>query len=649
MIEEKELLDIFPAVSYDSWKAQAVKDLKGADFDKKLLTHTDEGITLQPLYTKSDLPQDADSLPRRFHKAQAGLWQLQQEIRESDPVKFNAALRNELEKGLNVIVLPVCQGVPPVQTALHIHNLEDLQKALEGIDLTKYPLLVRSGESAEAWQESFAALADLRGEKLEDWHLSILADPFSFWAEYSKSSAKAESIFQSLRRSLKKNLSVKGLEINTAIWHNAGASATQELALALLMIVEYIDETEDTELKAEHILQKLSVHFAVGNHYFMELAKFRAFRLLWDTLLDAWQVKSIPPHITAETSHYFATKVDAFTNVLRSATQTFSAIAGGVDGITVHPHDAAFQESSEFSRRIARNIQLILRDEAHLGEVSDPAGGSYFVESLTDELADAAWKLFQQWHAQGGFLNLFKGGELQKLTAEIHQKRLEQINKRKQHIVGVNAYVDLKTKVPVAAKLKNEVVILENSVQLFENPIQFLKGGGSIYTLQKSLLGEAKGETFPNLEKFTLAENYERLRQIYEQHAAEKQPLKVMLLTFGSLKEYKSRAEFSRGFMEIGGYPAIYSEAYKTVEAVAAFDEKCDILVICSSDEQYITNGEALIKTLREKYPDCYLILAGRPPENKARLEAAGLNNFIFLGADAYAIHRTIFREKGVL
>jgi methylmalonyl-CoA mutase len=649
MTEEKDLLELFPPATYEMWKAQAVKDLKGADFDKKLLTHTDEGIPLQPLYTKADLPINADTLPRRFHKAQAGVWELQQEIRESDPAKFNAALHKELKRGLNAIVLPVCKGVKSQQTALHIHNLEDLQKALEGIDLKRFPLLVRTGESAEAWQECFTALADLRAEKLEDWQISILADPFSFWAEYGKSSAKTENIYESLKRSLKENLSGKGLEINTAIWHNVGASATQELALALLMIVEYIDKTEDTELQPEHILQKLSIHFSVGTHFFMELAKFRAFRMLWETLLDAWQVKSIPPHITAETSRYFATKVDPFTNVLRSATETFSAIAGGVDGITVHPHDAAFQESSEFSRRIARNLQFILRDEAHLGEVTDPAGGSYFVEKLTEELAEKAWQLFQEWQAKGGFLQLLKYGELQKAVCAVHSKRLERIYKRKQTIVGVNAYVDLKTKVPVRPDLQNESAEPEKTIQMIENPIQFLKGGGSIDTLQQSLLGEAKGETFPTLDKFTLAENYEHLRQIYEQYAAENPPLKVTLLTFGSLKEYKPRADFSRGFMEIGGYPAIYSEAYKTAEEVASFDEKCDVLVICSSDEQYVANGEALIKTLREKFPDSYLILAGRPTENKAQLESAGLNNYIFLGADAYAIHQTIFREKGVL
>lgn len=678
----------FLSVSYDMWKNQALSDLNGADFDKKLSSMTEEGILLKPIYTKDDLPDNIADY-RRFHKANPS-WLLLQTLDERDPEKYNQALHDALDRGVNAVVIQPdsvsAASLDPDQAeksyeGVSVCRLEDIELILKDIDLEEFPVQIRCGERNEVWLMALQALP-VDTEKINGL---VTADPMHMLVKNGVLRASLASNFASIKRSFRWAVNhhspLKLLEVNTVQYHNSGAQAVQELAFAFSTLTEYVTRLADNEHSPEAILRRCAVHFAIGSNYFMEVAKFRAFRKVWHTFLEAYHLEYFPPFITAETSSYAQTRIDPFTNVLRGTTESFSAMAGGVDGITVHRHDKLIRNASEFSRRLSRNIQLVLRDEVHLDIVNDPAGGSWYVEVLTEELIQKAWTEFQQIEAAGGILAELKQGHIQKILEELHLKREKKVRKRQQIIVGVNAYSDLKTPVQACITRENDdsamridriqqfraegqVVdhnkILDILTQWSRNApersikkgAELLRAGATFGEITKTLTDPAEpDEKIVPLIEHRLAESFESLRQIHENYAKDKARLTVTLLNLGTVRDFKSRADFSRTFMEIGGYGIFYMPQFGTTdEAIkAAIANDSDIVVLCSSDEWYQENALSVVQKLNENEPSILLLLAGRPGENEQELRANGLDDFIYLGADAYALHYSLLSRKGVI
>ena len=242
------------------------------------------------------------------------------------------------------------------------------------------------------------------------------------------------------------NLKVIG--INTLPYVNAGASSVQELAIAISTFVHYVNNLSERGVSAEDVFSKTIFTFGISSNYFMDIAKFRAIRVLLENIAENYQVElgKCKPKISAKSSDYYQTNLDPYVNMLRSTTQAFSAIVGGVDSITTLPFDETIRKSDNFSRRIARNIHTILREESHLDQVIDPAGGSYFIETLTEELAKSAWNLFKQIENNGGILESLKNNFIQTEIEKVADERSKDINKRKSVIVGTNMFADIKEK-----------------------------------------------------------------------------------------------------------------------------------------------------------------------------------------------------------
>jgi methylmalonyl-CoA mutase len=417
----------------------------------------------------------------------------------------------------------------------------------------------------------------------------------------------------------------------------------------------------------------------------MEVAKLRAARLLWSKILEAYSVKEEKQKIFihSKTSQFNQTYFDPFVNSLRTTTEAFSAIVGGVDSIQTNPYDESFNVSDDFSKRLARNTQIILKEESHLDQVIDPAGGSYFVEKLTDDIANAAWKLFQIIEEKGGMLKAIQSGFIQDEIAKIADVKKKDFAKRKSILVGTNMYAnpkeemiektnkDLNTvykkrveyiqKYRITGDDKKHSSILDKlqkiadtkSYDLIDNAIDAYLEGASLGEISKSIRASAeKGISVASLKPFRLAEMFEDLRITSENYKKKtgSRP-KVFLATMGPLKQFKGRADFSRAFFEVGGFEIIYPNGFVTTdEAVKnAIDSKAQAVVICSTDDTYPELVPPIVKGIKEKSKDIAVVIAGYPKDQIEEHTKSGVDDFIYLGVDAYLVLNTLLKKIGAI
>jgi methylmalonyl-CoA mutase len=471
---------------------------------------------------------------------------------------------------------------------------------------------------------------------------------------------------------IKSNSPIKTIGVSGLSFNNSGANAVQELAFTLATAVEYLNEMIERGLKVDDVAKRIKFTFGIGSFYFMEVAKLRAARLLWSKILEAYNVKEENQKIFihGQTSQFNQTYFDPFVNSLRTTTEAFSAIVGGVDSIHTNAYDESFNDSNDFSRRLARNTQIILKEESHLDQVIDPAGGSYFVEKLTDDIANAAWKLFQTIEEKGGMLKAIQSGFVQDEIAKIAETKKKDFAKRKSVLVGTNMYANPKEemieikKTDLNAVYKKRVEYIQKyrvngdnkkhssildklqkiadtkSYDLIDSAVDAFLEGASLGEISKSIRASAeKGISVNPLIQFRLSEMFEELRIASENFKKKtgSKP-KVFLATMGPLKQFKGRADFSRAFFEVGGFEIVYPNGFATTdEAVkAAIESKAQAVVICSTDDTYPELVPAIVKGIKEKSKDVAVILAGYPKDQIEEHKKSGVDDFIYLGADAH-------------
>ena len=616
MAENKEkLFSDFPPVTTQEWKDKIMADLKGADYEKKLVWKTNEGFKVQPFYRKEDIEglKTTDGLPGTFpyvrgNKKDDNTWFIRQDIRVEDPKETNRKALDILNKGVDSLGFKIkakdlnteyirtllndicCECIELNFSTCQRHNLE-LAKLL-----------------ADYFKEKNYDPAKLQG--------SLDFDPISRMMKKGKDTSVLIKQAKELVETLAPFPKFRCISVNANALNNAGAYIYQELGYALSWGNEYLNQLTEAGVPAALAAKKIKFNFGISSNYFMEIAKFRAARMLWANIVKAYN--PICPRtdcsntgedgtcycackmaIHAETSKFNMTLFDAHVNLLRTQTETMSAAIAGVDSITVTPFDAVYETPNEFSERIARNQQLLLKEESHFNRIVDPAAGSYYIENLTASIAKEAWKLFLQTEDDGGMLQSVLTSKVQTAINNSNIARHEAVSKRKEILLGTNQYPNFNEQANGKSPLNDTCCCGNHAHHQEESPLVKL-----------------------NTER--AANEFEKLR--LETERSGKRP-KAFMLTIGNLAMRQARAQFSCNFLACAGYEVIDNLGFQTIEEgiEAAIKAKANIVVLCSSDDEYAEYAVPAFNAIKGK---AMFIVAGAPA-CMDELKAAGIQNFI--------------------
>ena len=605
--QELNLLADFPPVSTKTWKDKIIADLKGADFDKKLVWRTPEGFNVQPFYRREDLKglKTTVSAPGQFPYVRGtktnNEWAIRQNICAcKNARKANAKALDILNKGITSL------GFCMDKEKLNYHFIKVL---LDGIkaDAIRINFTICSG-AAPQLANILVRYYGRMGYDVKKMEGSINVDPIKQMLIKGKLLTR-EQVKEKIADTVNaaKSLpSYRVVGVNSVILNNSGAYCAQELAYALAWGAEYMTMLTEAGVPNYKAANAIRFNMGIGGNYFMEIAKFRAGRMLWAKIVEAYKAPTFTAalkeaakmNVSAETSRFNMTIYDAYVNLLRSQTETMSAALAGVDEIVVTPFDVTYEQPTDFSERIARNQQLLLKEESHFDKVVDPAAGSFYLENLTHAIAAEAWKQFLAIQEQGGMYEMVAAGKVQEAMQENLAKRLSDVARRKEILLGSNQYPNFTEK--AAKKIKTTDC-----------------GCGCCATTRQ-------GE-IPSLPVARAAEEFEALR--LETEAAKRQPVAFML-TIGNLAMRIARAQFSCNFLACAGYKVIDNNGFATVaEGIkAARKAKADIIVLCSGDDEYATLAPEAWKKLKGAKE--LFIVAGAPACSDD-LKALGITNFI--------------------
>jgi methylmalonyl-CoA mutase len=619
MTIKEKLFDQFPPVTTAEWMEKIHSDLKGADFDRKLVWKTDEGFDVMPFYRSEDIEglPFTGSLPGEFPYVRGNRqidnnWLVRQDIEVSDYLAANSKALDILMKGVDslgfIIKDPMSVSVENFRVLLrNIHpgsvelNFISDGKAKEILAILN-TLLREKGLSR--MQLTGAVEADPLGRLMMNGTLCIpVEEGFDYLAELTTAA---------LDLPLFRTIHIKASSIS-----DSGGDLVQELAFALSMGNEYMTQLTDRGMSPEEAASKIKFSFASGPDYFPNIARLRAARLLWSLVQKGYGNHESPSarmKIHSVTALWNKTVYDPYVNMLRTQTEAMSAVLGGADSITVKPFDAAFRQPDGFSERIARNQQLILREEAGFGKVTDPSGGSWYIEKLTSLFAENAWKLYIETEREGGFIEALRKGYIQDKVSMSASRKRKDLATRKKTLLGTNQYPFGKETLPERA----DVAIISGS-----SPA-------------------ATAEIRP-LVPFRASGEYDSLRMAVE--SSGRKPV-VFLLTIGNAAMRRARAQFSAVFFECAGYKIIDNAGFGSAEegTEAALGSGADIVVICSSDEEYQQLAPEIYSHLGDKF---IVVIAGNPACSE-ELKKAGMENFIHVRSDVPSVLRDFNSKMGI-
>jgi methylmalonyl-CoA mutase len=673
-------LEEFSPATYEEWRQAAEESLKGAPFDKKLITKTPEGIDLQPIYRREDLEklERPESWPglapflRGSHSAgfKSQPWLIAQELPCGSPESFNATLKSDLMRGQNATtILPdvaTRHGLDPDQAAVgdvgqcgvSLATRADAAAALDGIDLHAAPVLTYAGASA-------LPLAGLLVSAVGNDGVAgaILADPLTEFARDGSLPLPLSDAYSEMAAVAKwggpKNIRTVGIQAN--LWADAGGNSVEELAFGLATGADYFRALGAAGLSADEVAPQFVMTLSLGSNLFMQIAKLRAARLIWSQMTEAFGAKPAPLFIHGRSGIFNKSVLDPHTNMLRATAEAFSGVIGGANSLHIAAFDEPVRNANEFSRRIARNVHTILGEECGFSEVADAAGGSWFVESLTLELAKKAWALFQEVEKLGGMAAALVAGFPQSAVEKSAVSRLDAVSKRREAVLGVNLFPN-PTEIPltpaepdaqeiyasrgkkIAACRKGLAGKIETSV---ESVAAAFVGGATLGEISAALpRSGAPEKPISRVRVIRAAAGYEALRA-----STRANPPRVWLAKFGPPKQSKARADFSSGFFEAGGYEVLQSPAGAKTPAdamAAALAASPAIVVLCSTDETYPEIVPAFVPALKKELPNAKIFLAGFPPDQIDAHKASGVDDFIHLKVDCLAFLKKLNSELGL-
>jgi methylmalonyl-CoA mutase len=561
--KEQKLFTDFAPVTTEEWEAKINADLKGKDYERALVWKTYEGFNVRPYYRQENLEslKYLDTLPGEFpfvrgnHKT-GNDWLIRQNIFVSDFEPANKKALEILGKGVTSLgfYFNSCENITKVSLAVLLKNI-----CLEAAEIN----LVCPDDSGKC-AEIFASYVSEGKWANENVVASASIDPIGTFVLKGK---MPEDTFSKLKPVVEKTKVVpqfRVIGVHGKIFANSGSSIVQELAFSLAQGAEYLTQLTELGMTAYDVAKTIKFNFGIGNNYFMEIAKLRAARLLWAQIVKAYNTESdcaakLIAH--CETSRYNKTVYDPHVNMLRTQTEAMSASLGGAHSITVLPFNAIYEEPSNLSERVARNQQILLKEESYLDKVSDPAAGSYYIENLTASIIEQAWKLFLTIQEKGGFIAAFREGFIQKEIKDMAAKRDLNIALRRENLLGTNQFPNF-----------NEKITAEFDGSLFE-PIDLTEEDAEVETLKP----------------YRAAQAFEALRYTTDVYSKTNNRPVVFMLTIGNLAMRKARSQFSCNFFAVAGFTVIDNNGFDTVEEgiAEAKVQKADIVVLCSSDDEY--------------------------------------------------------------
>ena len=613
--KREKLLTEFQAPTTQEWLDKIQVDLKGADFEKRLVWRTNEGFTVQPFYRREDVLKlkTPEALPGEFpfvrgNKKDNNIWYIRQDIVADDAKAANAKAKDVLNKGIDSLGF----RIPGDKV-----NAEFVETLLDGIccDIVEVNFNTCKRHTLELVQ-LLVAYFEKKGYDKEKVVGSVDFDPMEKMVMKGKDVTPILATAPQLIEILKDYPNFRCITVNSEALNNAGAYIVQELGYALAWGNEYLQQLVDAGVDVDLAAKKIKFNMGVSENYFMELAKFRAARMLWAQIVKQYEPKcdcACQMIVNATTSCYNQTLFDSYVNLLRSQTEAMSAALGGVHSMVVVPFDATYEVPTDFSERIARNQQLLLKEECHFGQIVDPGAGSYYIEYLTDSLAVEAWKIFLKVEDEGGFLAAVKAGSIQDDINATNAKRHGDAAKRKEFLLGTNQFPNF------------------TEVSEGKKPLTCACG-----------CGQAEATEFKAINSTRLAADFEDLR-IHTEGA--KTPTAFML-TIGNLAMRQARAQFSCNFLACAGYKVIDNLGFKTVEegVDAALKAGADIVVLCSSDDEYAEYAVPAFKYLDNR---AMFVVAGAPA-CMDDLKAAGIENFIHVKCNVLETLKEYNQKLGI-
>ncbi len=615
---KEKLFTEFQAPTTQEWLDKIEVDLKGADFNKKLVWRTNEGFNVQPFYRREDVLKlkTPDSLPGEFpfvrgNKKDDNTWYIRQDIVANDAAEANKKALDILNKGIDSLGF----YIPGEKvSAAFIETLLD-QIFCDIVEVNFHTCQRHALELAQI----LTAYFEKKGYDKEKIVGSIDFDPMKKMVMKGKDTSEVLATAPQLVEALKDYPQFRCICVNTVALNNAGAYIVQELGYALAWGNEYLQQLVDAGVDVDLAAKKIKFNMGVSENYFMELAKFRAARMLWAQIVKQYEPKcdcACKMCVNAVTSEYNQTLFDSYVNLLRSQTEAMSAALAGVHSMVVTPFDVTYEAPTDFSERIARNQQLLLKEECHFNTVVDPGAGSYYVEHLTDSLAVEGWKIFLKVEEEGGFLAAVKAGTIQDDINATNVKRHGDAAKRKEFLLGTNQFPNFTEK----SEGKRAV------------------GCGCCCGKAK----DSSESAFKAISSTRLAADFEDLRI----HTEETKVPVAFMLTIGNLAMRQARAQFSCNFLACAGYKVIDNLGFKTVEegVDAALEAKADIVVICSSDDEYAEYAIPAFKYLDGR---AMFVVAGAPA-CMDDLKAAGIENFIHVRCNVLETLKEYNQKLGI-
>lgn len=698
--QQMKFVEGFTLPTYEQWVAEVEKALKGAPFDKRMYTKTYEGVTLRPIYTPQDWPSAGDpsgfpgAMPFTRGSTASGNrtngWDMRQAYLYPDPAKGNEILLNDLARGVTSLLLQfdqaACAGLdgddPSAaalagQDGIMLYSLDELDRLLTGVQLDLAPVALKASGQYLPAAAILAALWQKRRTKAEDAKGAFNADPLGALAETGSLATDLATALARLGDLAKYTAAtfpkVTAVAVDTSPYHDAGATETQDLAASMATAVVYLKAMTAAGLSVDDACKQILFVYSVPADQFLAICKLRAARKMWSRIAEACGASepARAMHIHAVTAYRMMSQRDPWVNILRTTVACFASAVAGAEAITIRPYDAAVGGlTDDLGRRIARNTHIILDEESSLSKVVDPSGGSWYIETRTDELAKIAWGEFQAIEKAGGMASVLTDGSFAKKIADSYATREASLAKRRDPVTGVSEFPNIgedavvHEPVDVAALCKaagERLAALRGRAGAAASALSGLTegvtaaavtaatAGATIGAMAKALAGSPV--SVGALPKHRLAEQFEALRDASDAYLAKtgKRP-QIFLANLGTIAQHTGRATFSKNFFEVAGIETISNEGFTAAAACAGAFKKsgAKVAILCSADPIYEQMVAEVAPAL--KAAGCeFLFLAGAPGDKKDLYTGAGVDDFIFMGCDLLKTTRSTLARLGVI
>ena len=697
-------LDEFIPPTYEEWKAACEALLKGAPFEKKMYTKTYEGITFDPMYFRKDTE---DILPKGSFPGMGDFlrgakpngyiqkpWGIAQACDETLPSENNELLKEEVKKGSTIYHIRLDKGTlanKPLNKVgkigdegTSLSTLDDAYTLLDGLDLKKYPIMIYGGASVLPLLSMIVAAVSSDGRSVSKLKGIVGADPLGELAANGESLASLAQLYDEMAVAAKwannNTLKLRTVFVRSDVYSRGGANDVQEVASVLATAVTYLRAMMDRGLTIDEAAGQIAFELSMGANFFLQIAKLRALRPIWANIVKAFGGSEDAQriHVHGRPALFFKTVYDPYVNMLRNTTEIFSGVVGGIDSYENAPFDEPIRKGDAFSRRIARNVQIMLQEEFGLLQPIDPAGGSWAVETLTSQMKEKIWAEFQRIEAAGGITAELQSGSIQEKIGEVLKARFKAADLRRDRIVGNNMYPNMTEELLDAREedqaelrkaredmihaylsdideaYKQEKLAVFKSCRGVMDAVEAVKGGATLGELRDALQQKGEAEKVVPILPHRWSERFEALRKRTEAYKAahDGDNVTVFLANMGPIPQHKARADFTTGFLQVGAFNVLANNGFQTTDeaAAAAKESGADVCVICSTDATYPEIVPELAPKLKAALPKAAVYLAGAAPKDLEPVyREAGVDDFISVRANCYQILDSLQQKKGMV